>query len=224
MLQRYLLPNEQQALIKAAAASSALLDRRDHAWMRAMLTSGLRVTEFSLITLGDAIAALRGKYLFIPREHRKGKKCDHRVFITKPLREALEDLIKIHFEITGNEKSDVSTALVISRQHGSTRKAMTVRSYELRLKHWAKVAGLQADASPHWLRHSRAMNIMRGSEAKDPRGVAQVALGHLSIASTGIYTGVVREDLEAALTQTDAQPGKRVSLPQLRQAFDRRVL
>lgn len=224
MLHRYLVPEEQQRLIDAAAKSSALLDRRDHAWMRALLTSGLRVQEFSRITLGDALSALRAKYLFIPREHRKGKNNDHRVFITVPLRAAIEDLVKIHFEIAGDESSSLANALVISRQHGGTGQPMTVRSYELRLKHWARTAGLPEDASPHWLRHSRAMNIMRNSQAQDPRGITQAALGHVSIGSTGIYTGVLREELEAALTQTDASAGKRVSLKQLRNDFQRRAV
>ncbi|TCS35821.1 phage integrase family protein [Paucimonas lemoignei] len=222
-MQRYLTPQEQQQLLGAAAKSADIYDRRDHAWIRALLHSGLRIQEFSRITLGDAMAALREKYLFIPKENRKGKGQDHRVFVTAALRAALEDLAKIHFEIVGEEKSNLSHALVLSREHGGYGKPMSVRSYELRLKHWAKVAGLRADVSPHWLRHSRAMNIMRSSEAKDPRGITQAALGHTSIASTGVYTKATREEIEEALNQVDAPAGKRVTLSQLRKQFERRA-
>lgn len=221
MLYKYLLPTEQQQLVNAAAKSNVVLDRRDHAWMRAMMLSGLRVQEFSRITLGAALTALRDKYLFIPREHRKGGIKDHRVFITAPLRQALEDLIAIHFEISGDEKSSVESALVISRQDGGTGRPMSVRMYQLRLKHWAAVAGLSGKLSPHWLRHTRAMNIMRSSCAADPRGVAQAALAHVSISSTGIYTGVTREALETALAQTDAPAKKRLSLRQMRANHER---
>jgi site-specific recombinase XerD len=220
MLKRYFPPAEQQLLISTAGQYTDLTARRDHAWMRAMLHSGLRVKEFSLITVGAAIEALRAKYLFIPRENRKGKKRDHSVFVTQALRTDLQDLLKIRFEITGEGESHLDEALVLSRQHGDG-KPMTVRSYELRLKHWATLAGLSDKATPHWLRHTRAMNIMRNSKAADPRGVAQAALDHVSIASTGIYTGVLREEVEDALTEVDAVPRKRVSLSQLRRDFER---
>lgn len=221
MLRRYLDESQQQALLKAAAHPSDVLARRDAAWISALLHSGLRIKEFSLITLGDAIAALQSKYLFIPKERRKGgtKAKDHRVFVTVPLAAALRSLIAIRYEITGEETSDVDALLVVSRNHASG-KPMSVRSYELRLKLWANAAGLPDDASPHWLRHSRAINIMKNSKADDPRGVAQAALGHSSIASTGIYTQVLREDVEKALSQTDAGKGKRVSLASLRKNFD----
>jgi site-specific recombinase XerD len=221
MLRRYFPEDEQRQLIGTAGKSNDVTARRDHAWMRALLYSGLRVQEFSLITVGAALEALRSKYLYIPKEHRKGKKKEHAVFVTEPLRAAIEDLIKIRFEITGEGESHLDEALVISRQHAGKGKPMTVRSFQLRLKHWANMAGLSPDASPHWLRHTRAMNIMRNSKAEDPRGIAQAALGHASIASTGVYTGVLREEMEAALAQIDGSARKRVTLAQVRRDFER---
>jgi site-specific recombinase XerC len=221
MLRRYLTNDEQQRLLKAASQPSDILARRDAAWLNALLLSGLRITEFSLVTLGDAADALIHKYLFIPKERRKGGKTDHRVFVTVPLRAALKKLIDVRYEMTGEQDAALDGALVISRQHERCAP-MSVRSFQLRFKHWAALAGLPADASPHWLRHSRAMNIMRNSEANDPRGIAKEALGHASIASTGVYTGVLREELEQALNQTDAVKPRRVSLAALRNSFDKR--
>lgn len=221
MLHRYLTPDEQQRLIKAAQQPADILARRDAAWLNALLLSGLRITEFSLITLDDAMEALQHKYLFIPKQRRKGGKSDHRVFVTAPLRAALKTLIAIHCEMTGDQISLMEAPLVLSRQHDGCQ-AMSARSYQLRFKHWAGIAGLPPDASPHWLRHSRAMNIMRNSEAADPRGITKEALGHKSIASTGVYTGVLREELEQALTQTDAVKPRRVSLAALRTNFNHR--
>jgi site-specific recombinase XerD len=220
MLHRYLTPEEQQRLIKAASLPSDILARRDAAWLDVLLLSGLRITEFSLVTVGDAITALHSKYLFIPKERRKGGKTDHRVFVTAPLRLALKKLVAVHCEMTGTDQPLADAPLVLSRQHDGA--AMSTRAFQLRFKHWAVVAGLPAGASPHWLRHSRAMNIMRNSEAADPRGIAKEALGHVSIASTGIYTGVLREELEQALTQTDATKSRRVSTAALRKDFDKR--
>lgn len=235
MLHKYLEPDDQQRLLRTVGELNDVLARRDHAWIRALLLSGLRINEFSLITLGEAQAALRSKYLFIPKEHRKGKtlfnddgtvkrviRKNHEVFVTVPLRAALKDLVAIRFEIGGDDEVDLNSALVISRQHGAG-VPMSVRSYQIRLKHWAVLAGLSPDVSPHWLRHTRAMNIMRNSESSDPRGVTQRALGHASIGSTGIYTGVLREEMEAALTKVDEVRGKRVTLAQLRKAYDSRA-
>lgn len=235
MLRRYLSPAEQKQLLDTVGKLSDVYARRDHAWIRALLTSGLRIQEFSRITVGAAQAALQSKYLFIPKEHRKSKtvfdtdgsvkkviRRDHEVFVTAPLRVAMQDLITIRCEITGDDVVDMDAALVISRQHGGAGKPMTVRSYELRLKHWGKLAGLPDDFSPHWLRHSRAMNIMRDSQAQDPRGITQAALGHASISSTGVYTGVLREEMEAALTRIDESGKKRVTLAALRRDFDQR--
>lgn len=234
MLRRYLPLEDQQALLRTVGQFSDVFARRDHAWIQALLLSGLRIHEFSLITLGDAQAALKSKYLFIPAEHRKGSavrdkegqlkkivRHDHQVFVTQALRLALQKLVDIRFEMTGGATIEMGSPLVVSRNQ-SKGQPMTVRSYELRLKHWAVMAGLSAAISPHWLRHTRAMNIMRQSEATDPRGVVQMTLGHASISSTGIYTGILVEEMERALTRTDALPDKRVSLAQLRRAYEAR--
>lgn len=223
MLRRYLLPEEQSLLLKAAGASAAILARRDHAWMRAMMYSGERVFEFSCTTVGDAVSALQSKYKFIPKEVRKGKKRDHKVFVTAPLAAALRDLLAIRFEMTGEEHADPAAPLVVSRESAGGGRPMTVRSYQLRMKHWAHVAGLPPDVSPHWLRHTRAVNIMRNSSAKDPRGVVKSVLDHVSIGSTGIYTEVMREDVEQAMTTADGSNRKRISRKQLRDEFEARA-
>ena len=40
--------------------------------------------------------------------------------------------------------------------------------------------------TPHWLRHTRGMNILRRSRSTNALKVAQRALGHASLASTGL--------------------------------------
>ncbi len=219
MLRRYFTPEEQQKLLATVGQYKDVLARRDHAWIRALLYSGERIEEFSLSSLGAALDALRSNYHFLPREHRKGKKKDHRVFVTAPLREAFEDLIKVHFEMMGGEHSHLDYPLVLSRQNAGGATGMTVRSFQKRMKEWAVMAGLPKDSSPHWLRHTRAINVMRKSQAEDPRGVVKAALGHDSISSTGVYTGTLKEDVEEALATADGKGSKRVSLAQMRKSF-----
>lgn len=216
--QRYFTVAEQAALFDALRRQSGdLIARRDAAWMRLLQHTGLRITEFSRLTVGDALAALKTGYLFIPREHRKGregKKKDHTLLATAPVLDALRDLLAVR-EAQGY-REDEWEPLVMSRKG----QGMAVRSYQDRMSFWIEAAGLPG-GSPHWWRHTRAMNIMRASTARDPRGVVQAALAHVSIASTGVYTGVTREEMEAALREVDEpeKPRKR----QMRKRFEKRA-
>jgi len=217
---RYLTPEERKRLFKAAGQSNDIYARRDSAIIRGLYFSAERVGEFALMTVGDAEAALADKYHFIPKENRKGGKRDHSVYVTLGLSKALRDLLEIRMLITGEERPAKTAPLLVSRQ--STDRPMTVRSIELRLKKWAIAAGLTDKFSPHWLRHTRAIDIMRRSKAADPRGVVKAALGHNSIASTGVYTGVLREDVENTLDDLDRHQGNRITRAELRRRFDRR--
>lgn len=218
-MERYLTEEEQTRLLKTLkeAAGRGVLARRDEAVVRALIHSGLRIGEFSRVTVGQALAALRANYLFVPREHRKGETEDHRVFMTRPLRAAVEDLLRVRHEMRPEGCSE-SDPLVLSRQSG----ALCVRSFELRVAGWGREAGLPPGFSPHWLRHTLAMNIIRRSTAKNPLGIVQRALGHRRLSSTGVYTAPSREEVDAALAET-AGSGGRVSLRDLRRAWEGRA-
>ncbi|WP_024303344.1 tyrosine-type recombinase/integrase [Pseudogulbenkiania sp. MAI-1] len=212
-MERYLTPTELQQLLSAAHRVNDPLAQRDYHVMAALSLSGCRIGEFSLITLGDAWDALKTDYLFLPRENRKGGKHDHKVFMTRALRLHLVALCNM------NDSQLASDPLV----PGRFGAPMTVRSYQQRIAYWAQEAGLTMKVTPHFFRHTRAMNIMRSSEARDPRGIVQNALGHKSIASTGIYTQPSREDLENTLSAIDGHGGRRPSMGSLRKAYARRV-
>ncbi|WP_233869307.1 tyrosine-type recombinase/integrase [Paraburkholderia adhaesiva] len=231
-MQRYFLLEEQHKLLEVVGGINTPIARRDHALFRALLHSGCRGGEFLAVTVGATMRALVDNYLFIPREHRKKKTVgegsmrrviadDHSVYVTVPLREALEDLLRAHADTLRaagleSDSLDPDAPLVISREGG----ALTMRAMQLRFKEWLVTAGLPRHATPHWLRHTRAMNIMRSSSARDPRGVVKSVLGHRSIESTGVYTGVTREEVESALNTVDAAPRRRLSLSAKRRVYD----
>lgn len=208
---RYLTDAQQAQVMATLKSHAAVLARRDCAWIALLRATGLRIGEFVRMNLADAQFALETGWLYIPKENRKatgGKPAaadrparaatrqDHQVPVTKPVREALEALVAIHAEMGGPGTPEAP--LVFSRKHGR----MAVRSYEFRMAHWCKAAGI-GHASPHWLRHTRAMNIMRRSTSANPLRLVQAALGHASIASTGIYTAVSKEELLQGLEAVD---------------------
>jgi site-specific recombinase XerC len=215
MMKRYFTEDEQRMLLAAPKSCSDVLARRDYAWMRLLKDTGFRITEFSLMTVLDALTALNTNYILIPKAHRKGKKRDHTKLVTQPVREALTDLLDIRREMGYLDELDAP--LVMSRKHGR----MSVRAYQERVKHWAAVAGISGNCSPHWFRHTRGMNIMRRTTSNDPRGIVQAELGHANIASTGIYTSVSREQLEAALEEVDGR--KPIRKRDVRREYARRA-
>lgn len=213
-MERYLTPIELQQLLNAAKRVNDPLAQRDYHIMATLALSGMRIGEFSLVTLGDVWEALKTNYLFIPREHRKGGKRDHKVFVTHTLRMHL-------FALASTNASQVASTPLVPGRDGQS--PMSIRSYQQRISYWTAEAGLPLNVTPHWFRHTRAMNIMRDSEARDPRGVAMAALGHADIRSTAVYTTPAREDVEATLTRIDSGKGPRVTLSRLRKGFERRA-
>jgi site-specific recombinase XerC len=217
---RYLTEAEQQQLLRHMHLRRAdALARRDGALMRLFLHSGMRLAETLAMTVGDAMEALRTGWVFIPKEHRKGKRADHQVRVTEPLREALRDLLGARAEISGCEKGHESDPLVIGRNGA----VMCARAVQKRFAMWASECGLPEGFSPHWMRHTRAKNIMRRSTSTDPRGIVQAALGHASISSSGIYTEVSKEELQTALEEVDGLGDRRAVKRGLRKAYERRV-
>lgn len=215
--QRYLTEGEQSRLLALVKSHAGVQAARDRAWISLLRNTGLRVGEFSVMTVRQARLALEAGWLFIPKAHRKGGQRDHSVMVTEPVRADLRALLTIQRDmgrLYGKCGAD-DEPLVLS-QKGN---AMSIRSYQDRMRYWCRQIGITA--SVHWLRHTRAMNIMRRSTSSDPRGIAQAALGHATIASTGIYTGVTREELEAQLRQVDGGP--RVPRRKMRAAFEGRA-
>jgi integrase len=208
---RYLTEAQQSKLMSTIKAHAAVLARRDYAWIALLKATGLRIGEFARMNIADAEFALKTGWLYIPKQNRKatgGKAATadkparaatrqaHQVPVTRPVREALEALCGIHTEMGG--PGTPAAPLIFSRKH----RRMSIRSYEARMAAWCELAGI-GYASPHWLRHTRAMNIMRRSASSNPLGLVKAALGHASIASTGIYTAVSKEDLIAGLEAVD---------------------
>lgn len=202
MLKRYLTEMEQRALLIAAKGRADPLAQRDYHWMRLLIETGARVSELAQMTAAQAEAALAHGWLVVPAAHRKansrGQRQDHSYLVTEPVRQALAALLKLQRLQATPLDVTLPAPLIWGRQGAG----LSVRSYQARIAEWAQVAGLQGKVSPHWLRHTRGVNIIRRSRADNPVKVAQLALGHATAASTLIYTQVGREEYVAALQAT----------------------
>jgi len=214
MMNKYLTEDEQKRLLLILKQTTGETARRDDALVRLLINSGLRIGECLRLSVQDAVSAVKSGYLFIPKEYRKGRpgeRRDHEVLVTHSVRQALNDLLALR------DGAPLDDALVVSRKHG----ILTVRAFQFRLAHWSRLAGLPAGVSPHWLRHTCAMNIMARTTSSDPLGVVKARLGHSSIRSTEVYARATREKVEAALHEVDGKP--RLRLADLRRMHEGRA-
>lgn len=224
-MRRYLTEVQQRELLGAAKRMSDPLAVRDYHWMGALILSGMRIQEFSRLTADLVRLALRTGWLVSLKENCKGKRHANEYLVTQPLRRHLEALLALSDEVLQELPATVARPLqqplVWGRLANGAVTALSVRSYEDRLKLWVGAANLDPRCSPHWLRHTRAMNIMRNTRArKDAIRVVKLALNHSSIRSTGVYTGMCREEYEEAIRFVD---GGRVPRRVARQMAEHRA-
>lgn len=141
---------------------------RNHALLRFLYVSGLRVSEVAALTWANMVAADEGGYANV---HGKGDKT--RVVRIPPGPWA--EVSALRANGAGPE-----TPVFVSRLGG----ALDVSAVRRMVSRAAKRAGLEGNVSPHWLRHAHASHALdRGA----PISLVQSTLGHSSIATTGRY-------------------------------------
>lgn len=207
MQKRYLTEDQQRQLLRAAKACSDALAQRDYHWMSVLILTGMRIQEFGHLTAHLVRVALACGWLVSKKEHCKGQRKANEYCVTQQLRQHLVALLALsdgHAAAIGLT-CEPDQPLVWGREISASSPIapLSVRSYEARLKVWAAAAGLDPRISPHWLRHTRAMNIMRRSRGDNPLKVAQIAMNHTSLKSTGVYLQISREEFEREVQQVD---------------------
>lgn len=202
---KYLTEPQQRELLKAPRLTMDPLAQRDYHWIRALIITGMRVHEFSRLTVPRVKLGLQCGWLVSDKQHCKGKRKANEYCVTEMLRVHLLALIRISHEMAAGRtlEEGEEQPLIWGREGEATH--LSVRSYEARLKHWVQVAGLDERITPHALRHTRAMNILQNSRAKLPLKVVQIALNHASLRSTSMYLHMSREEMAADLAQVDGR-------------------
>lgn len=189
---RYLTRGDERKLLGHIAKHVGLYAQRDHAWIRLARQCGFRLGSLRHLTVDDAHKALASGVLEACNAHAKGHR-GYSVDLNREAEKALRDALRVRRAMRLPDDGD--GPLFCSRPG----KAMAERTYQQRLQMWRQSAGLDVDASPHWLRHTFAKRVMDTTEHRDPQGVVQQLLGQASRNSTVVYTLPDREDLKRAV-------------------------
>lgn len=176
------LTEEQVDELLSAPDIDVPIELRDKAMLELLYATGLRVTELVSLTM-ENMSLRQG----VVRVVGKGGK--ERLV---PMGESAIDWIEQFLQkgrplLLGESSSDV----VFPSQRA---RAMTRQTFWHRIKHYAVVAGFDADQlSPHVLRHAFATHLL--NHGADLR-VVQMLLGHSDLSTTQIYTHVATERLK----------------------------
>jgi len=173
--------DEVERLLEAPATDTPL-GLRDRAMLEVLYACGLRVSE--LVGLRhDSINSRQG----VVRVLGKGDK--ERLV---PLGEEAQAWLERYLR-TGRPAlmGDVRRAPLFP---GRGDNFMTRQTFWHRIKHYARLAGIDKPLSPHTLRHAFATHLLNhGANLR----VVQLLLGHSDLSTTQIYTHVAQARLEA---------------------------
>jgi integrase/recombinase XerD len=164
-----------------------LLAIRDKALLELLYATGARVSEAVGLNVDDVIdtdivrlLGKGGKQRIVPLGSFAREAVDRYLVRVRPV-----------FSALGR-----STPALFLGQRGAR---LSRQSAWLVLQRAAERAGLEADISPHTLRHSFATHLLQGGA--DVR-VVQELLGHSSVATTQLYTLVTVDNLRDVYTQS----------------------
>lgn len=172
---------EVEALL-AAPDTETLLGVRDRAMLEVLYASGLRVSELVGLKM-DGVLLREG----VLRIWGKGGK-ERFVPMGEEALLALEQYFaRARPALLEGKRSE--SVFVTARGAALTRQA-----FWYRIKHYAVLAGITREISPHTLRHAFATHLL--NHGADLRAV-QMLLGHADLSTTQIYTHVAQARLAA---------------------------
>ncbi|MDO3409571.1 site-specific tyrosine recombinase XerD [Saccharibacillus sp. CPCC 101409] len=170
---------EVERLLNAPDTSNAQ-GARDKAMLEVLYATGIRVSELIALDLGDIDLELRflrcgaaGKERIVPIGRMTAESVR---FYLGPMRGQLT-------------KREEEYALFLNQL--GTR--LTRQGFWKIIKKYAAAAGIQADITPHTLRHSFAAHLLENGA--DLRSVQEM-LGHSDISTTQIYTHVTKRNMK----------------------------
>jgi len=173
--------DEVRAILEMPEADS-VGGLRDRAWLELLYASGLRVSELTALDVDDVDLEANAV-----RVLGKGGK-EREVPIGRHANDAVGAYLSRSRPELASPRS--RAALFLNTRGGR----LTRQSVGRLLEGYARRTGIRRRVTPHDLRHSFATHLLDGGA--DVR-VVQELLGHVSVATTQIYTLVTREHLRA---------------------------
>lgn len=166
----------------------SLIQLRDKAILELLFSTGLRVSELAALT--------RERVNLKNDEFTVSGKGD------KPRIVFLSNQAKYWLKKYLDQRGDVEPHLFVSHDRAGKGRdydgGLTPRSIQRVVEHYAKLAGITKNITPHTLRHTFATDLLRNGA--DIRSV-QTMLGHSSITTTQIYTHITDERLREVYTR-----------------------
>jgi integrase/recombinase XerD len=188
-LPRTLQPEEVARLLAAPEEEGSAKGLRDAALLEVLYATGMRVSELVALDMDDVNLASGTVRCF-------GKGAKERVI---PMHARAVEALRSYLEAgrVAYLREPAQRALFLNPR--GTR--LTRQGLWLIIKEYVRRAGIQADVTPHTLRHSFATHLLDGGAGLRE---VQKLLGHSNVSTTQIYTHVSDERLRSAYD--DAHP------------------
>lgn len=181
------LPIDQVQHLLGTMPADTARQLRDRALLEFLYSTGARITEAIDLDVDDLHLAASDERPPVVLVRGKGGK-DRLVPIGSYAREALDAyLVRGRPELSGKGRGNPAVFLNARGGRLSRQSAWQI------LKSAAAAAQLDADVSPHTLRHCFATHLLQGGA--DVR-VVQELLGHSSVTTTQVYTKVTPDQLQ----------------------------
>lgn len=166
----------------AAPEGGTFIGSRDKAILELIYSAGLR--SFELVGLNHEDIDLERRVLRL-----RGKGMKERINpVGRYAMTALEEYLRFRNAHPDHARFDPEAVFLNFRG-----QRLTTRSVRRMLSHYAALAGLPGDVSPHTLRHSFATHLLqRGADLR----VVQELLGHENISTTQIYTHITASEMQ----------------------------
>ncbi|MCM1267391.1 MAG: site-specific tyrosine recombinase XerD [Bacteroidales bacterium] len=166
-------PDEVVRLLEQPSGDSPK-EIRDKAMLELLYATGIRVTELITLTLADVNMQMN---FILCRDRNKERIIPFGAAAKNAMARYLDGTRE---EMLENKDSDVLFA-------NCSGQPMSRQGFWKLIKHYAKKADIQADITPHTLRHSFAAHLVENGA--DLRSVQEM-LGHSDISTTQIYANL----------------------------------
>lgn len=177
-LPKILSYEEVEALLNEPAESGNPKSLRDKAFLELLYASGMRVSELVSLNIDDV--DLENNTI-----QCAGKAEKRRML---PLKERVGHALKVYLERGRPALVHEEQERALFLNHRGRR--LTRQGLWLIIKSHVKAVGLDAEVTPHTLRHSFATHMLRGGT---DLSTIQKLLGHANISTTQIYAQVNQE-------------------------------